>query len=100
MPIYRLTVFGKQSHASMPCSGVNAIRYGARLISMMEMRLVSIEGGLADNIIPPSCEFTFSSEKSLRELRKNATEQMEKIKEEGDRLVKKNLRYEIELLYP
>ncbi|WP_028605714.1 acetylornithine deacetylase [Ottowia thiooxydans] len=78
---YRCCVKGKAAHASMANEGVNAIHYAASVISKIEeladtlqtqkfpetgydtpydmLQTSLIEGGMARNIVPSQCNFTF-----------------------------------------
>jgi acetylornithine deacetylase/succinyl-diaminopimelate desuccinylase family protein len=73
---YRITVFGRTAHSSMPERGINAIVRAARLIVAMEDRLApardgpphpllgspsytigTIQGGVSRNVVPERCTF-------------------------------------------
>ncbi|WP_226858650.1 acetylornithine deacetylase [Diaphorobacter aerolatus] len=78
---YRCCVRGKEAHASRTNEGVNAIQHAARVIGFIDemseqmmrspepdssfetpfdtLQVSLIEGGLARNIVPRDCEFTF-----------------------------------------
>jgi acetylornithine deacetylase len=76
----RCCVRGREAHASLPMLGVNAIEYGARVISQIRwladrearqgprdegfevphatVNCGTIRGGIAPNVVPRDCEFT------------------------------------------
>lgn len=78
---YRCCVRGKEAHASRTHEGVNAIQHAARVIGFIDMlseqmsespeaqslfetpfdtlQTSLVQGGLARNIVPRDCEFTF-----------------------------------------
>lgn len=78
--VYTCSVHGKSVHSSLTPSGVNAISYAARMITYIDelaeemksrsvdtafdvpfgtLSVGTIQGGLATNIVPNLCEFTF-----------------------------------------
>lgn len=78
---YRCSVHGKEAHASRTQDGVNAIQHAARVISYIDdlaeefaqnpqadssfetpfdtIQASLVQGGMARNIVPRNCEFTF-----------------------------------------
>ena len=79
--VYRCRVHGKSAHSSLTAQGVNAISYASRLIGYVDtlaeeishrddndslfdvpystLSVGTIQGGIATNIVPNLCEFTF-----------------------------------------
>ncbi len=66
---YKIRIAGKSCHSSKPQNGVNAIYIASKIASFIEtlsqkfenttLSVGKISGGVADNIVPSSCEMAF-----------------------------------------